>query len=166
MGSVVVLFALVRAGAAQTYSLKETVREGDYFRVQLEMTLSGEMRVRKADKLVPLKLTATAGHAFPERILALGPTGMPIKSARSYETAKATVQVDTEKTERLLRPDRRVLVAQRYKDQTVVYCPAGPLTRPELELTSEHFDTLSVTGILPGKEVAVGETWKLLPAVA
>jgi hypothetical protein len=162
----VVLFGLAQAGAAQTYPLIETVHEGECFRIQLEMTLSGEMRVRRDGKDVPLKVTAAAGHAFPERVLALGPTGLPIKSARFYESAKATVQVDSEKTERLLRPERRLLVAQRYKDQTIVYCPTGPLTRPELELTSEHFDTLALTGLLPGKAVAVGESWKLAPAVA
>ena len=37
---------------------------------------------------------------------------------------------------------------------------AGCLTREELDVT-DHFDTLAVTGMLPTKEVAIGETWKL-----
>ena len=48
----------------------------------------------------------------------------------------------------------------------MVYSPAGPLTRPEIDLTSEHFDSLSVVGLLPGKAVAIGDTWKIANTVA
>jgi hypothetical protein len=37
----------------------------------------------------------------------------------------------------------------------------GPLTREELELMSEHLDSLAVTGLLPAKSVAIAETWKI-----
>jgi hypothetical protein len=130
------------------------------------MKLSGEIKVSKDGKRVPLKLEATAVHEFPERILSVGSSGLPDKSARIYEKARATILVDGEKSERLLRPDRKLLVAQRSKDQPLVYSPAGTLTREELELTSEHFDTLFLIGLLPGKEVAIGEIWKVSNPVA
>ena len=57
--------------------------------------------------------------------------------------------------------ERRLVVAQRSKEVPLVYCPVGPLFRQELELTSEHFDTLHLVGLLPGKAVSDGETWKL-----
>src|SRR5262249_27244401 len=38
-------------------------------------------------------------------------------------------------------------------------------TSEELSLTSEHFDTLALTGLLPGRAVAVGDTWKLTNSV-
>ena len=57
-------------------------------------------------------------------------------------------------------------MAQRLKEELLVYCPKGPLSREELELTSEHFDTLALTGLLPGKAVAVGATWKVSNPVA
>src|SRR5262249_8787549 len=66
-----------------------------------------------------------------------------------------------DRSERTLRPERRLLVAQQLKGQGLVYCPAGPLTRTEMELTSEHFDTLSLPGLLPAKAVQVGDTWKV-----
>src|SRR5262249_54347318 len=59
-----------------------------------------------------------------------------------------------------LRPDRSLMIAQRVKDQTLVFCPSGLLTREELEWT-EHFDTLAPTGLLPTKGVSVGDTWKV-----
>src|SRR5262249_25610741 len=103
----------------------------------------------------------SARHTFPERILVVhGTTGLPEKTARIYETAQATITVDKERSERTLRATRKLIIAQRYKDQFLVYSPRGALYRGEQDLTSEHFDTLSLTGLLPGKTLRVGETWK------
>ena len=88
-GSVVILLAAAGTGAAQTYSLSEAPETGDCFRVQLQMKLSGEMRINRDGKTVPLKLAAAAAHEFRERILIVGKNGLPQKSARIYESAKA-----------------------------------------------------------------------------
>lgn len=151
---------------AQTYTLAETVQPGTCFRVGLNLTLTGEMRINRDGEIVPLKMNASATHEFPERVLSVGAQGLPDKVARVYEKAAATITVERDRSERTLRDSRRLLVMQRAKDQSLVYSPAGPLTREELELTSEHFDTLSLPGLLPGKMVAVGDTWKISNAVA
>jgi hypothetical protein len=130
------------------------------------MTLKGEIRVSTEAKPSSLPLQAHAEHDFPERILAVNSKGLPEKSARIYEIAKAVITVGGDRTEHTLRPDRRVQVAQRHNDQALTYAPTGPLTREELSLTSEHFDTLTLTGLLPQKEVEVGATWKISDAVA
>src|SRR5205823_3612180 len=49
----------------------------------------------------------------------------------------------------------------RIGDSLVCYSPTGPLTQPELEVTSEHFETLHLTGVLPNKEIRIGDSWKL-----
>jgi hypothetical protein len=157
--------AISSAAVAQTYPLTETSQAGDCYRYCLEMKLTGEMRVTKNGMVTPMPLSASATHEFPERILAVVAPGLPQKAARVYETARALIKAGDSPSERTLRPERRLLVAQRQKDQLLVYHPSGPLTRRELELTSEHFDTLAVTGLLPGKAVAVGDTWKVPNAV-
>ncbi len=43
----------------------------------------------------------------------------------------------------------------------LLYCPAAALTRDELDLTNDHFDSLCVTGLLPGRAVSVGDTWSV-----
>jgi hypothetical protein len=145
--------------AAQTVPLAETVKAGDCFRVRLDMSLRGDIHVRKDAGNTTLPLEATAQHEFSERALVVnGP--LLDKSARLYELAKALIKVNGSESERTLRGERRLLVAQRYKDEGLVYSPAGALLRDELDLT-QHFDTLSLPGLLPGKDVAVGETWKL-----
>jgi hypothetical protein len=152
--------------SAQTYSLTETPKAGDCFRIHLEMTLSGEIHLQGEAKPSSLPLHARAEHDFPERILAISAKGLPEKSARVYETAQAVITVGGDRTERTLRSDRRLQVALRHNDQLLTYSPAGPLTREELSLTGEHFDTLSLTGLLPQKEVEVGATWKVPDGVA
>ena len=166
LGTIVVALAMVRNGSAQTYPLSETLQAGDCVRIHLEMNLSGEMRVNKEGKAVSLKLEATATHDFPERILKVGSDGTAEKAARVYEKAKAVISVDKEPSQRALRVERHLFVVQRNQDRLIVYSPAGPLTREELELTSEHFDTLAVPGLLPGRAVSVGETWKVANPIA
>jgi hypothetical protein len=153
--------AAVHPVVAQTYSLAETAQAGDCFHIQLEMKLTGEMRVHKDGQVLPLKMEANAHHEFPERILNVTAKGMPEKVARVYEKAQAMTSVDGNRSSETLRVERRLIVAQRHPEQLLVYSPAGPLSRDELALTAEHFDTLALTGLLPAQKVAVGDTWKV-----
>src|SRR5262249_23813033 len=113
-----------------------------------------------------LSLAASDTHDYPERALAVGPNGAFQKAARLYDTANAVITIGNERGERTLRPERRLVVMQQYKNQALAYCPAGPLTREEVELTNGHFDTLSLPGLLPGRAVAQGATWKVANEVA
>lgn len=166
LGSLVMLLAVRGAVLGQTHTLAEFPKEGDCVQYRLDMSLSGELRVNQGGKDVPLKLTATATHAFTERVLGVGAEKLPHKTARHYDTAKAVITVAGERSERTLRDARRLLVAHRHEDRIVLYSPVGPLTREELELTAEHLDTLTLTSLLPGKAVNVGDTWKVSNAVA
>src|SRR5262249_29281521 len=158
----VLVFLVGAAGArAQSYTLAETVKAGDCFRYSISMKLTGELRIAKDGKVKPIKLTAAASHTFPERTLAVGKTGLAEKAARVYEAAKAVITTGADRSERTLRPGRTLVVAQRPKGQLLAYSPAGALTRQEIDLTEGHFDTLCLTGVLPGKAGKVGEAWKL-----
>jgi hypothetical protein len=146
---------------AQSIELIEAIEPGDCWDVELAMTLSGEMRLTKNGKPVPLKLSAQASHQFQERALTVGAGGKPQRMARHYSTAQATIAVGLDRSERTLRPDRRLIVAQHQNGQALCFSPAGPLTRTEMELTTEHFDTLALPGLLPNKTVTVGDAWKV-----
>ncbi len=156
-----VVLAAGQAARAQTVPLAEQAKAGDCFHVRLDLKLTGQIKINQGGKGVALDLKATAGHAFHERVLAVGGLGLPDKVARSYNSANAKISVGKDVSERSLRPRRRLIVAQRHKEQPLVYCPSGPLTRPELELIAEHFDTLTLPGLLAGKTVKPGETWKV-----
>ena len=79
LGAVLVTLAATRTGGAQTCTLAETVKPGDCFQVQMDMTLAGGLDISQGGKVVTLKQTATATHTFPERILSVGAKGLPDK---------------------------------------------------------------------------------------
>jgi len=132
----------------------------------LAMTVKGELRINRDGKPTSIPLAASARHQFFERVLEVKENNLPIKTARHYAIAKSATQVASEVHQKALRDDRRTFVAQRFNDQFLCYSPAGPVTRDEKELASEHFDTLALIGLLPGKEVKLEETWKVPNEVA
>jgi hypothetical protein len=166
LGAVVLGLSLAPAGRAQSCNLAEAVQAGDCFRIQLDTKLTGEMRFQKTSGTVPLKEEMTARHEYPERVLQVATSGAVQKTARVYETARASFQVGDDRFEKTLRGERKLIVAQRKDDQGTVYSPAGALTRSELQLAGDHFDTLTLPQLLPGKEVSAGDTWKVSSAAA
>jgi hypothetical protein len=126
----------------------------------MEMKLTGEMRVNRDGKLTPFSESATANHEFAERIMVVDKAGTPEKSARRYTTAKATITVGRERSDRALHAERGVVVAQHIKDQSILFCPTTALAHDELEAL-EHLDTLGLPALLPGKTVKIGDTWKI-----
>jgi hypothetical protein len=157
--ALVVSLVAASAGWGQT-ALTEVLKPGDCFRYEIGMKLTGEMRLRKDAGTMPVKLLAAATHAYPERVLAASGSIVQ-KAARVYESAKVSIARGTDRSETTLRTSRKLIVAEWQKGQHLVYSPAGALQRHELDLVSEHFDTLALAGILPGKAVNVGDTWKL-----
>jgi hypothetical protein len=165
LASAVVALAWAATSQAQTYDLTEAPLADCYTRVQIKMILEGKVKVYQDGEAVQLKQSAAASHEFVERVKKTGTDGLPVQAARIYQTARAGIAIGEDKSERSLRPERSLIVAQRCKDALVAYCPKGLLTREELE-TTDHIDTLSVPGLLPGKKVSAGETWKVPNAVA
>lgn len=151
---------LARSAGAQTYPLSEVPQAGECFRIHLVMKLAGEIRVRNDDEAKAIPLSAVATGDFSERILTIGANGCPAKAARLYETAQVVITAGDDKSTRSLRPDRCLIAVHRVKDQLIGYCPDGPLTRSELEVT-QHLDTLALPALLPGKPVSIGQTWKV-----
>lgn len=153
------------AASAQSVTLAEKAAPCDCVRTHLSMKLAGEMRVVKDGKAASLKLTATGEHEFAERFLSVG-HGQIEKVARAYESAKAVINLEASRSERTLRAERRLVVAQRHKGESLVYAAGGPFSPEEYELVNGHFDTLSVSGLMPGRAVKVGESWKVTPEAA
>ncbi len=157
--SLMMLVAHSEFAQAQTVPLVEAPLSKSCFRNDLSMDLTGTLTVRQEDKTITLKQKATARHEFMERVLE-AKDGVAEKTARIYQAAEATISIDGEVNKRSFRPEHTMMVTQRTGNQRLTYCPQGLLNQDEKELT-EHFDTLALPGILPGKEVAVGATWPI-----
>jgi hypothetical protein len=146
---------------AQTYPLAEAPRAGDCLHCTLALQVSGELKVMQGGKPVPLKLAATAGQEYHEKLMLVSPEGQPQKAARRYAKAAARIAVADSTQDKALRPERALAVAQRQDGRYLCYSPQGPLTPDELSIVAEHLDTLAVAGLLPGKEVPLGGTWTI-----
>jgi hypothetical protein len=144
----------------QTYDLGESPKAGDCYRIAVETALTGVIKVASEGNGAAIKLSAKSNHVLLERVLEAD-KAVVRKSVRFYEKASSQAEVDGSKVQRELRDSRRLVVAQRFDDNLLCYSPVGPLTRSELEVVSEHFDTLYLTGVLPDKLVAIGDSWKL-----
>jgi hypothetical protein len=163
--AVLVLAAVASPVSAQPVTLAETPRPGDTARYTLDLKLGGQLVLTEAGGKQPVRLDATARHRFAEKTLAVA-DGLPAKSARFYDEATAGATVGGEKADRTLPADRKLVIAVRNPDGVFGYCPAGPVTREELDLVTEHFDPHCLAGLLPGKATAVGDTWRVADPAA
>lgn len=159
-----VLVATTQFAHAQV-QLAEAPVAGDCARYSVELDLTGKLIVTQdgAKELIPL--AAKARHVFAERTLAAA-DGLPARSARHYDIAAASAVVGGDKSDRALSNDRALIVVLRNSDGTFCFSPAGPLTRDELDLVTEHFNPQCLAGLLPGKAVNVGDTWTVSSAAA
>jgi hypothetical protein len=153
-------FVVANGLQAQSVNLTEAPLADRCVRNEVSMQLEGKITVKQDGKAVTYPHKAEATHVFLERFLDAA-DGIAGKAARHYTKAESTITFNNnDSAKRSLRAERRFLVTQRVGGQTVTFSPAGVLTREEMELT-EHFDTLAVAGLVPGKAIDVGKTWKL-----
>lgn len=159
IGTALALLAATAPGFAQdAVRLADETKPGDHFRYEIGLTVAGTMKVDRDGKGDTIPLQAAGRHRFVERVeqASVGGAG---KAVRHYLDAQSETAAGPDKTRRALGNDRRLIVAQRSPDGTVHFSPDGPLSRDELDLVAEHFDTLCIPGLLPEKEVKPGDTW-------
>lgn len=161
----VVAFLVFSSFARAQVTLGEAPAAGECFKYSVEFDLAGKLIVTQEGAKEEIRLAAKARHVFAERTLS-AVDGLPVRSVRHYEGAGASAVVAAEKADRTLPEDRRLIVAARGSEGTFCFSPAGPLTRDELDLVTEHFNPQCLAGLLPNKAVNVGDTWTVGPAAA
>lgn len=147
--------------AADECLLVSRCRAGDTARVEMLLEVGGNLKVDVNDKesLVPLKVSGKL--AYDERLLTEAPAGTgPARSVRHYDRVQATLTLEKASLEPSLRPERRWIVADLAGETLTLLCPQGPLTREELDLVDTIGSSLLVEGLLPGRQVAEGDSWQ------
>jgi hypothetical protein len=165
LASVIALLITSQVAQAQTYRLEEPASTDTYYRVQLLMALTGQIKVLADDQQKSLKETASAVHDYVERVLEADADGKAVKAARIYKDAKVEISIDGRTLQRALRPENNLLAVQLTADGVLVTSANGPLTRAETDVT-DHFESLTISALLPGKEIAVGDSWRLTNSAA
>ena len=110
-------------------------------------------------------MSVVANFGYDEAILAVDKSGRPSASVRYYDDARAVIKIDKGAEKPVFDPARRLIVAQRQGESPcVLYSPAGPLVREELDLVDLPGGTLVLDDLLPPGPVGLGESWKLADA--
>jgi hypothetical protein len=156
--AIIALILVAGPVSAQPVNLAEKVAAGDRAKFAIELDLKGEMILVQEGQKESIPLTAKARHTFAERVLAVA-DGLAHSTARHYAEAAASAVVGGERSNRALPADRRLVVARRNPDGLLCFSPAGPLSRDEVDLVTQHFNPQCLAGLLPGKAVNVGDTW-------
>jgi len=131
-------------------------------RVQVVLEVRGDMKVKSdGGKVTTLPLLVEGGLTYDELLLDSKASPWSRRSVRHYSQAEAKMKVGNGALTRTLQPDHRLLVAQADRDGSLVFSPAGPLTRDELDLVDIQGNTLLLGCLLPDSAVKVGEEWKL-----
>lgn len=142
--------------ANQNYSLTETVEKSTQTRERIHLKVSGKIRTENG----VLPMAGQALLEFEQKVLDLGADNLASKVVRFYPDARAKFVVGQGQDSRQMRADRRYIVGDRGDHGLTLWSLGGPLSNDERELIEDVIDTTQLAGLLPEKEVAVGEVWE------
>lgn len=140
--------------------LREQIQPEQWQGYVVDTQVVGELSGEAEGQRTVVRVQGRGMHEFVERALTIE-ADLPGRTLRQYRRAEVEVQIGGEKQHKSLRPERRCIVFGRLPDGSRGFSPQGPLTRDELELTTEHLAPSVLAGLLPAKVVRIGETWKV-----
>lgn len=152
---------VVQGFAEETYQLSQPASPAPQH-VRLKLQAEGKLIVVGEQKEQKLPLSVRGDFEYDERFAAA--SGEQTRVLRNYRQAEAAIKIDRGEIRPVLRNNRRTIAIEAAKDEVTLSCPAGPLTREELDLLDLPCDTAVWSRLLPGRAVELGATWKHEPA--
>lgn len=158
------------AESADSVDLTPQVEAGDLRQVLVELEVGGDMKVRDQSraksateegpiKTVPMSVIGKV--EYDERLLDGNGGTLPNRSARHYRSAEATLKVADGGVTRELSDHLRLVLVHAGEGRPLVVSPSGPIQREELDLVDLIGNTTVLHTLLPGKEIADGDTWPM-----
>jgi len=150
------------------YLLRSHLSPGETASVSLELEVGGEMIFREKTETKRLPVSVAGRLSYQQQIVAWSADPAKIaRSLRNYQTASATIRVGENSgenlkensVERTLPADQRILVAELRSGRASLAGIAGPLTREQYDLVNVTGSSLAIDRLLPGREMAEGESW-------
>lgn len=145
------------ATAAESVDLSSGVQPGDVAKVDAVLEVAGVLKFKNKEEIKTLPTVVAARFAYEER--QLGIEGER-SSVRIYRTAEANVEVNKKPAKSALRTADTIVLARAGEGAPEMLSPYTRLTADELELIQIPGNSLLVEGLLPGREVEVGGSWK------
>jgi hypothetical protein len=149
--------------------LRESAQPAQSSHVLIEMSAEGQYRPTApagSPAPKPLDLKVETRFEFDERVLKLARDGQVERVVRHVLQAASAINGQIRPSASSLRPEVALLIASKRDGDVITYSPGGPLTGSELELVQAPGDPLTLSGLLPDRAVAVGDTWPIGNATA
>jgi hypothetical protein len=139
--------------------LRGEVQPSGFQRLKQKVDIAGHLNLDPHGKgVTKVPLVVTANVDFHQRVLSES------LRVRHYQVAAAKFQFGTEENAQLqtptVRDSRRTVCLTSTGEHDAYYCPTGALTREELELLDTPTCRVDLVELLPGRKVAVDDTWK------
>ncbi|VTT96881.1 Uncharacterized protein OS=Pirellula staleyi (strain ATCC 27377 / DSM 6068 / ICPB 4128) GN=Psta_2561 PE=4 SV=1 [Gemmataceae bacterium] len=154
------------AGQDAAVTLQEKFDPGHTSKVDVAVKLTGRLAVPlqkgKAPDLVTL--AGTSRVTYEERVLPPDDAGT-LKSVRGYREVEFGRTLGNATQDAGIRPSVRRMVVIKTENRRAPFSPDGPLTWGEIDVVrTDVFNPAVVPGLLPGRPVKKGDTWKVTPA--
>lgn len=165
------LFSCPCSGVAATRDVNLSLGADQHTLQQVNAVLEvkGQLKLNsEGTQVIDVPVQIDARVAYAEQWLQMGPSlRWAGKTVRAYDQAEATITYQSKApVKSTLRSDRRILATTATKATDVaIFSPLGPLTRDELDLVNMLGNTAILDDLLPGRDVRVGDKWKLACSV-
>lgn len=154
------------SAATPKYMLKAELAPGDAAHVTVKLEVGGELIMptekdatdEKVEKKLPTRVLGNLD--YQEQLVAWSADPNAVaRSIRDYKTATAKFDVEDQTTDRTLADDERLMLAEVRDGLSNLTGANDKLTREQLDLVNIVANTLAIDRLLPGKELAEGDTW-------
>ncbi|GHT20677.1 hypothetical protein FACS189419_00190 [Planctomycetales bacterium] len=155
----------------EKFLLKSRRTEGSTDLVETLLEVTGTVKQigsnpKPNDKPVDNKMEVIAGFRYEERIGEMSSSGGGKMSIRQYNLAKSKMKIGDRTKLPELEERLQTIVCSLEKDKVNLFSPSGSLRGEQLLLIEDlPGNTLTIDRLLPNREVAVGESWKLQDSV-
>jgi hypothetical protein len=156
------LFCSTAAAAAPTYLLKAELPPGTASHVTVKLESGGDLLMpteKDGTETLPMKLLCNL--EYHEQLVAWTPEPTALaRSIRQYGSAVAKIEVEDKVTNSQLADDFRLILAEVREGRSIVTGGTTNLTREQVDMVNQVGNTLAIDRLLPGKEMAEGESWQ------
>jgi hypothetical protein len=161
-GILAVVLAVAAPASAQEALLAEDFKPGHAYRIEGQSKLTGKIAatVEKGKPPQVLDVVGASRVVADERVLAADEPGV-VAVVRSYRDIQFKRTMGGVQQDTSVRPSVRRMVVRAANGKNVPFSPDGPLMVGEIDFVkADTFSPTIVPGLLPGRGVRVGDTWK------
>lgn len=149
------------AAASPKYLLQADLSGGQSATVSVNLELGGDKLVREGSEVKKLPLSVEGAFNYEEQVIAWSADAADLaRSLRKYKSALATLKGEDQGIERRLPDYATTVIAEIRAGQGTMTGADGPLTRDQFDLINVHGNSLAIDRLLPGRELAEGESWE------